>query len=134
MPCLWAKKRWLTACAPPDGDLPGSDDNLAYMPWTWTPVVPAAEAADAAFAAAYLLGHHGNGCFSGLDTFTLDALRPARSLSTLRGLPRDSAARKTRYREGSARSQYETAPGLSLFPRAGLSPAGRRQLCLAHMR
>lgn len=47
----------------------------------------------------YLLGHHGTRCLSGLNPFTpTSALRPAQSLSTLRGPPRDGAARKTRYR------------------------------------
>ena len=53
--------------------------------------------------------------------FTLNfALRPAHSLSTLRGPPRSGAARKTRYRESARESQLKAAPPVALFPRTGL--------------
>ena len=67
-------------------------------------MVPMGGAVDAAFAAACTLGHHGRSCLTGLDPFTLEALWPPHSLSTLRGRPRDRAARKTRYPEGFGRS------------------------------
>ena len=81
-------------------------------------------AVDVAFAARYTLGHHVTNSLTGLDPFTHSALRPAHSLSTLRGRPRDRAARKTRYRERLGRSQLIADPASSLFPRTGLSPAG----------
>lgn len=90
---------------------------LVYMPRSWTPVVSQSGRCqvlsetlslavqqgtltdfDAAFASSYWLGHHGNGCLSGLDPFTLAALRPAHSLSTLRPAPRGTE-RKTRYND-----------------------------------
>src|SRR5262249_11693574 len=102
---------------------------LVYMPWSRTPVVPKGRRCsarpgglatavlnwtrgpfDIAFASSYWLGHHGTACLSGLNPFTLDALRPAHSLSTLRGLPRDSSTRKTRYSD------------LSVFPLTRLRP------------
>ena len=63
----------------------------------------------AAFASSYWLGHHGNTCLSGLNLFTLVALRPAHSLSTLRSAPRGDE-RKTRYSD------------LAVFPLTGLNP------------
>ena len=124
-PCPSDEERpWLTNLdAPLRADLPGSDICLVYMPWTWTPVVPTClRTVGAAFASSYWLGHHGNACLSGLDTFTLDALRPAHSLSTLRGVPRDTATRKTRYREGIRRSQLIAAPPIPCFRGRDLHP------------
>jgi hypothetical protein len=107
-------------------DLKRTATCLVYMLWSWTPVVPASR-----------LVLPSLGRFPGFDdtcsatteradcrgstSFTLNfALRPAHSLSTLRGPPRSGAARKTRYRESARESQLKAAPPVALFPRTGL--------------
>lgn len=125
-PCSLVLDRGLVLVAL-QADLSRSATGLVYMPWSRTPVVSNASrctlsvrnsgaapagtrvAFDAAFASSYWLGHHGNKGLSGLDPFTLLALRPAHSLSTLRPAPRD-ARRKTRYND------------LSVFPLTRLRP------------
>ncbi len=126
-PCSPTLKRGRFWLLRPRADLSRSATGLVYMPRARTPVVSNASrctlsvrnsgaapagtrvAFDAAFASRYWLGHHGNNCLSGLDPFTLLALRPAHSLSTLRPTPR-GARRKTRY--------YD----LSVFPLTRLRP------------
>lgn len=96
------------------------------MLWSWTPVVPASRLVLPSLSRFPGLGHTCSATTErrvcrGSTSFTQDfALRPAHSLSTLRGPPRSGAARKTRYRESARKSQLEAAPPVALFPRAGL--------------
>lgn len=100
---------------------------LVYMLWSWTPVVPALRLVLPSLSRFPGLGHTCSATTERADcrgstSFTLDfALRPAHSLSTLRGTPLGVAARKTRYRESARESQLKAAPPVALFPRAGLS-------------
>jgi hypothetical protein len=113
--------------------------DLVYMPWSRTPVVPtgrrcnvcrrtstfaprsrARGPVDIASAPSDWLGHHRTYCFSELDPFTPEALRPAYFLSTHRGPPRDGNARKTRYCDPK------------MFPQTGLGPCGPHPLVNAN--
>ncbi len=96
-----------------DADLLCSAISLLYMPWTWTPVAPAFSRRRCCIP-FFIIGLPPRKLLSGLDTFTLDALRPAQSLSTLNPAPR-GATPKTRYRD-------HVAP--VALSRVGLSPTG----------
>ena len=107
-------------------DLKRTATCLVCMLWSWTLVVPASRLVLPSLSRFPGLVHTCSatterGDCRGSTSFTLYfALRPAHSLSTLRGPPRDGTARKTRYRESARRSQPKAAPPVALFPRTGL--------------
>jgi len=88
----------LGAVARPWADLSRSKDVLPCMLWSWTPVVPIRGWVLPSLVGSSPTGHTrsattNSSSLTGLNPFTLVALRPARPLSTLRGLPRGSASR-----------------------------------------
>src|SRR6185503_12521920 len=122
-PCPGVWGHGLGPSTPPRADLRCSVTGLLYMLWSWTPVVPTSRLVLPSRGQFPGLVHTCSattelGDCRGSTSFTLVALRPAQSLSTLRPPPRGDR-RKTRYCEGARRSQRLAAPSGALFPQAG---------------